>query len=376
MASPTTPTHGLYGNIYVYRENGFKGIGLNDLTWGLAFSGAASAHYEVVIDAGTSSASSSSSSVSSSSQSSSSSSVSSSSSASSWSSSSRSSQSSSESSSSSSVSSSSSLSSSSSSSSSVSSSSSSSSSQSPADPNTFKWRKNGGAWTTGVAITGAEQTLDDNQKLTFNATTGHSLDDQWSIGNFKDEACTENDDEAQVTALTKRILNPNSPPTFTDDGGKAVLQVDYSSGWAKFTGTVNNVDIDGNNGYLLLSGLERVAYFRGFTLNIGLDAADVSKCGQKWKEFLAGQCSGTGTIEKMFIANITLFEQILAQTDGSVKYFFLQLFTNDPDFDQSGDHFNLWVIFNSLGINTVLTDAVLENIGFQVHGHVSFTADA
>ena len=51
MASPSTPTHGKYGAIYRLRPNGFKGSGLNDLTFGTGYSGAASAYFEVVIDA-------------------------------------------------------------------------------------------------------------------------------------------------------------------------------------------------------------------------------------------------------------------------------------------------------------------------------------
>lgn len=51
-------------------------------------------------------------------------------------------------------------------------------------PNTFKWKKDSGAWTTGVAITGSVQTLSDGVTITFGATTGHTATDQWTI------ACT------------------------------------------------------------------------------------------------------------------------------------------------------------------------------------------
>jgi hypothetical protein len=50
-----------------------------------------------------------------------------------------------------------------------------------ASPNTFKWRKNAGSWTTGVAITGAAQTLADGVTVTFSALTGHTLTDTWNI---------------------------------------------------------------------------------------------------------------------------------------------------------------------------------------------------
>jgi len=48
-------------------------------------------------------------------------------------------------------------------------------------PDTFRWRKNGGSWTTGVSITGNAQTLSDGVTVTFGATTGHTVGDAWQI---------------------------------------------------------------------------------------------------------------------------------------------------------------------------------------------------
>lgn len=47
----------------------------------------------------------------------------------------------------------------------------------------FKWSHDGGStWeATGVTITGAAQTLEDNVKVTFGATTGHNLNDYWDF---------------------------------------------------------------------------------------------------------------------------------------------------------------------------------------------------
>jgi len=54
----------------------------------------------------------------------------------------------------------------------------------------FDWRKvttdgNGsktyGAWTTGVSVTGSAQALSENVQVTFGATTGHTLDDKWTV---------------------------------------------------------------------------------------------------------------------------------------------------------------------------------------------------
>jgi len=48
-------------------------------------------------------------------------------------------------------------------------------------PDTFKWRKNGGSYTEDVSITGSAQTLSDGVTVTFGATTGHTLADNWAF---------------------------------------------------------------------------------------------------------------------------------------------------------------------------------------------------
>jgi hypothetical protein len=46
---------------------------------------------------------------------------------------------------------------------------------------TFKWKKDGGAYTTEVAITGVAQNLIEGVKLTFAVTAGHTLADTWAV---------------------------------------------------------------------------------------------------------------------------------------------------------------------------------------------------
>lgn len=51
MGASTVPTHGKMGAIFAIRPNGFVGsAGLNDLTWGLGYSGGATAYFEVEIE--------------------------------------------------------------------------------------------------------------------------------------------------------------------------------------------------------------------------------------------------------------------------------------------------------------------------------------
>ncbi|MDD4060458.1 MAG: hypothetical protein PHW08_07145 [Kiritimatiellae bacterium] len=296
MGSPTTPTHGKLGALYVLRPNGFNGAGLNDLTWGTGFTGAATAYYEVVIDA-------------------------------------------------------------------------------EAATDTFKWRKNGGAWTAGVAITGLEQTLDEGQKLTFAAVTGHTLADQWVIGNLKAEATSESGASAQITAAANRLLNPNAPPTFTDDGGETVESINYTNGTAYFTGNVGNVTVAGNNGYVPAAALQKVGYLIDWNLSLTLDMADCSRVGQQWKEALPGLAGGDGGANAWFIATETLYNVLAEAIAAGEKYFLLQLFNYDPDQDQTGDHINAWVSFTAFNLTAAIAEVVKEGVSFQVVGAVSFTAD-
>lgn len=48
-------------------------------------------------------------------------------------------------------------------------------------PDTFKWRQDGGTYTTGVGITGASQVLADGAAILFAATTGHTIGDVWTV---------------------------------------------------------------------------------------------------------------------------------------------------------------------------------------------------
>jgi hypothetical protein len=48
-------------------------------------------------------------------------------------------------------------------------------------PDKFKWKKGDGAYSAEVEITGSAQTLSDGVTITFTATTGHALNDEWTV---------------------------------------------------------------------------------------------------------------------------------------------------------------------------------------------------
>ncbi len=300
MASPTVPVHGKQGAMYRLRPNGFKGAGLNDVTWGTGFTGVASAYYEVEIFA-------------------------------------------------------------------------------EATPDTFRWRVNGGAWDdntgAGYAITGAAQTLDDAQTITFAATTGHTVAEKWYIGNLKDEPCDESGATAQITATARRMLNPNTPPTFTDSGGAAVVWIDYASGTAHFDSNVTTVTVTGNDGYSPDGALTKVGYLQDWNMNVEVEMHDMSALGDTWKSALPGLGGGNGGANGFFIGNKSFFEAFEDNVDGTQKYFLLQLFNYDPDQDQTGDHWNVWVTFTSINVNVSIGELVKEGVNFTLNSKPYFVAD-
>jgi len=297
MGSPTSPTHGKWAAVYALRPQGFSGVGLNDLTWGTGFTGAATAYYEVVIEH-------------------------------------------------------------------------------KAATDKYKWRKNGGAWTEDVELTGAEQTLDEGQKLTFAAKTGHTEGDQWVIGNLKAEATSESGTEAQITAAGNRLLNPNAPPVWTDDGGKTVLRTNFTNGKAVFNGNVGNVTVAGNNGYVPAAALRKVGHLISWSASLNLDMADISSQGDKWKTALPGMGGGSGSAEAYFIGTEAMLKNLQATIAGGAKFFLLQLFNYDPDKDQTGDHINAWATITSWALSNTIGDVVKETVNFQIEGEVSFVENA
>jgi hypothetical protein len=48
-------------------------------------------------------------------------------------------------------------------------------------PDQFKWKKGSAAYSAAINITGSAQALSDGVTVTFTATTGHTLNDEWTI---------------------------------------------------------------------------------------------------------------------------------------------------------------------------------------------------
>lgn len=190
-------------------------------------------------------------------------------------------------------------------------------------------------------------------------------------GNLTAEACTEAGATAQITDSTKRIIDPNNPPVFTDTGGEQVVRIDYTTGTAYFTDAVTTVTVTGTSCYYDELDLVKVGYLTDWSFTTSLDLTDASYMGQAWKNNLAGQAGGTGSANAFFIGDDSFFDGI-----ENKELFFLQLFNYDPDQDQTGDHFNAWVWFGGISDTASVGDSVKESLDFTIDGIPSFTANA
>ncbi len=237
---------------------------------------------------------------------------------------------------------------------------------------TFKWRKNGGSWTTLVPITGAAQTLSDGQTVTFAAITGHTLTDQWSIGHLVNEACTITNNTAQVTDSLKRILNWNAKPVFTDSGGAKVAFVDYTSGAVYFATAPTTVTVSGNNGFILESGLQKEGYVFDWNITMKVDKVDSSAFGDAWKSYLGGLADATGTAKKHYIGNQSFLSSLQDEASGAQNAYLLKLYTYDPAQDGTGDHFVCWAIISGFNPSAQISAIVAEQINFDVCGKPTF----
>lgn len=87
---------------------------------------------------------------------------------------------------------------------------------------TFKWRKDGGAWTTGVAITGSAQLLSDSVSVTFAATTGHSYGSKWEITCSPIRGCVYRLDNGILSVLKGDFLS-TALIYFTQIGDRVII---------------------------------------------------------------------------------------------------------------------------------------------------------
>ena len=177
--------------------------------------------------------------------------------------------------------------------------------------------------------------------------------------------------QARITDADKRLLNPNAVITFTDSGGANLLRINHASGIAYFDDDVTVVTASGTGAYIPAANLIKVGYLYDWDLSIDLDLADKTVFQQDWKDWEPGHAGATGSAGGFF-AGSNWFDDLVDALDGTMARFLVQLFTYDPDNDQTGDHYNAWVTFPSLNVNAPMGEMVKEKISFTVCGMPAF----
>jgi hypothetical protein len=172
------------------------------------------------------------------------------------------------------------------------------------------------------------------------------------------EACTIDGNTAQITASTKRILDPNETQTFTDGGGKNVIEIDYTIGKATFDGTPSSVTADGK--HVVVANLDLMANMHNWTIEETLDTAEASPFGSTSKLFEAGLPGWGGSAEGYFL-NSTWKDAF-----DLVKLWFVR-------FHIDGTHyFQGWCHITGLSGRAAITEIVGEPLSFQGYGMLHY----
>ena len=114
-----------------------------------------------------------------------------------------------------------------------------------AAPDTFKWSKDGAAATTGVSITGVAQTLSDGVSITFAATTGHTVGDNWYVTALP---------QSRIDFGVGHLLAEDPNLTTTDISDEGNLLFESGIDIRLEVGTVQDVYITANTTTLQLVG--------------------------------------------------------------------------------------------------------------------------
>lgn len=190
------------------------------------------------------------------------------------------------------------------------------------------------------------------------------------------EACTVNGNDAQITDADKRILNPACTDlVFSPTNSVNVVKIDYAAGRCTFDGAPGVTTVTGTSAYVATGNLVKIGFLYEWTLNIELAVQEVTAFQDDWAEFIAGLGRATGQAMG-YMAGSEWWDDMEDITDGTQKYFYIELLSYDPDDDRSGDRFNCWVVFTGLNWGTPVGDYVAEQINFQVLGLPYFIANS
>lgn len=210
------------------------------------------------------------------------------------------------------------------------------------------------------------------------ATKGHlGILYKWNgtASDLAAEPCTVSSNDAQITDSDKRILNPNCTDlAFTPTNSVSLLGIDYASGTAHFDGAPGVTTCAGTGAYIAAANLVKTAQLFEWTLEVTLDTEEITDFQDAWAAHSANLARASGAVQG-FLAGSNWWDDLEDETDTTMDYWLLELFSYDPDDDATGDHWICWAIFTGFSLNVRPGEIIKENIPFVVHGYPYFVAN-
>jgi len=189
-----------------------------------------------------------------------------------------------------------------------------------------------------------------------------------NISNMSEEPCTESGSTAQVTDSTKRRLNPNNPPTFSDSGGSTLIDIDYVNGIGYFQSNVGST-VTCHGEYVAQADLTAVGYITNWSLTISGDVADSSAFGDNWRTGTMGLASWTATADG-FYEDDTFSEMITYETSPVEKRLFLiEFYTDDP---ANNKRYVGWGFVSGINPTAGIGDLVKQTITITGFRNISY----
>ena len=107
-------------------------------------------------------------------------------------------------------------------------------------PDTFRWSNDGGVtWeSTGVAITGGAQTLEDGITITFGLTTGHTLNEYWDFTVTREDGTLYVEQSQNGTD----VLHRTTLISYADDPENGGFVIDVTLPYARIRYVVGGFD--------------------------------------------------------------------------------------------------------------------------------------
>ncbi len=195
-----------------------------------------------------------------------------------------------------------------------------------------------------------------------------------TAANLTNEATTVSSNDAQITDAAKRILNPNATITVTPTNSVSVIGIDLVNGTIHFDGAPGVTTVSGTNAYIPTGNLVKTGYLFEWGLDFSLEEHDITEFQDDWKAFAGGLAEASGSAQG-FMVGSNWWDDLEDETDDTMSYWFLELFTYDPDNDRTGDHYDCWAVLTGLSINVPLGEFIKETVTFRVHGYPVFVAN-